>query len=138
MYFPISAVYSVSIVASDSNLGNPDPVRYVGGFRGRDNMGSETCVVGLSTGLLAAAVVALSPTVPALMPLAVEAVLIAFRLGLHVKNTASNIETSSAHDDGSSWSYVITGTTQSEAENALDDFHHDKVTTDHFRRCNID
>ena len=128
----------MSLVASAADLGNPDPVRYVGSFRGRDNAGSQTCVVGLSTGLLAAAVVALSPTIPALMPLAVEAVLIAFRLGLHVKNTASNIETSSDHDDGSSWSYVITGTTQSEAQQALDDFHHDKVTTDHFRRCNFD
>ena len=136
MYFSISAVYSVSLVASDSKLGKPDPVRYVGGFRGRDNAGSQTCVVGLSTGLLAAAVIALSPTIPALMPLAVEAVLIAFRLGLHVKNTASNIETSSAHDDGSSWSYVITGTTQPEAQEALDDFYHDKVTSNHFRRCN--
>ena len=127
----------MSLVASDSTLGKPDPVRYVGSFRGRDNVGSETCVVGLSTGLLAAAAVALSPTIPALMPLAVEAVLIAFRLGLHVKTAASNIETSSAHDDGSSWSYVITGTTKPEAQQALDDFHHDKVTTDHFHQCNF-
>ena len=128
----------MSLVASNSHLGKPDPVRYVGGFRGRDNAGSKTCVVGLSTGLLAAAVVALSPTIPALMPLAVEAVLIAFRLGLHVKNTASNIETSSAHDDGSSWSCVLTGTTQPEAQQALDEFHRDKVTKDHFCRCNFD
>ena len=128
----------MSLVASDSHLGKPDPFRYVGGFRGRENEGSQTCVVGLSTGLLAAAVVALSPTIPALMPLAIEAVLIAFRLGLHVKSTASNIETSSAHDDGSSWSYVITGTTQPEAQKALDDFHHDKVTTDDFCRYNFD
>ena len=101
-------------------------------------MGLETCVVGLSTGLLAAAVVALSPTIPALMPLAVEVVLIAFRLGLHVKNTASNIEMPSAHDDASSWSYVIPGKTQSEAQSALDDFHNDKVTTEYLRRCNFD
>ena len=62
------------------------------------------------------------------MPLAVEAVLIAFRLGLHVKNTASNIEEPSGHDDNSSWSYVIPGKTQSEAQKSLDDFHQDKVT----------
>lgn len=91
-------------------------------------MGLQSCVVGLSTGMLAAAVVALSPTIPALMPLAVEAVLIAFRLGLHVKTTASNIELSPAHDGDCSWSYVIPGKTQLEAQNALDDFHQAKVT----------
>lgn len=98
-------------------------------------MGLEACVVGLSTGLLAAAVVALSPTIPALMPLAVEAVLIAFRLGLHVKNTASNIEMSPVHGDDSSWSYVIPGKTKPEAQNAIDEFHHDKVTVFDFRQC---
>ena len=107
--------------------GKSDPFRYVGGRRGRDTLGLESCVVGLSTGLLAAAVVALSPTIPALMPLAVEAVLIAFRLGLHVKNTANNIEKSPARGDDSSWSYVIPGKPKSEAQNALDDFHHEQV-----------
>ena len=72
------------------------------------------------------------------MPLAVEAVLIAFRLGLHVKNTASNIEMSPAHDDDSSWSYVITGKTESEAQDALDDFHHEKVTMVDLRPWNLD
>ena len=90
-------------------------------------MGLEACVVGLSTGLLAAAVVALSPTIPALMPLAVEAVLIAFRLGLHVKNTASNMEMPPAHDSDSSWSYVISGKTEPEARKALEEFHHAMV-----------
>ncbi|KAF6220093.1 hypothetical protein HO133_003224 [Letharia lupina] len=101
--------------------------RYVGGIRGRDSMGLESCVVGLSTGLLAAAVVALSPTIPALMPLAVEAVLIAFRLGLHVKTAASNIEMSPVHDDDSSWSYIVPGKTKPEAQDALDDFHQNKT-----------
>ena len=106
----------------------PSPPRYVGGIRGRDSVGLESCVVGLSTGLLAAAVVALSPTIPAIMPLAVEAVLIAFRLGVYVKTTASNIEMSPVHDEDSSWSYVIPGKEKSDAQNALDDFHQDKVT----------
>ena len=128
MYLPISAVYSVSSTILESTDETSERFRYVGGIRGRDSLGVESCVVGLSTGLLAAAVVALSPTVPALMPLAVEAVLIAFRIGLHVRNTASNIEMSPAHDDDSSWSYVVPGKIKSEAQNALDDFHRDKVT----------
>ena len=133
MYFPTNAIYSVSSNVCEIDFSKPDPVRYVGGVRGRDSMGLESCVVGLSTGLLAAAVVALAPTIPALMPLALEAVLIAFRLGLHVKNTASNIEMSPVHDDDSSWSYVISGKTESEAQNALDNFHSDKVKMVDFR-----
>lgn len=101
-------------------------------------MGLESCVVGLSTGLLAAAVVALSPTIPALMPLAVEAVLIAFRLGLHVKTTASNIDMSPAHDDDSSWSCVISGKTEPEAQSALELFHQNKVTRIDNRSINMD
>lgn len=103
-------------------------MRFVGGHRGPAGMPSEYCAVGLSTGLLAAAVVALSPSIPALMPLAVEAVLIAFRLGLHVKIAASHLEISPAHEDGSSWTYAIAGMTKTEAETALTGFHQDKVT----------
>lgn len=127
MYLSNRAVYSVSSIIWKYVEKSSNVFSYVGGIRGRDSMGLQSCVVGLSTGLLAAAVVALSPTIPALMPLAVEAVLIAFRLGLQVKTTASNIELSPAHDGDSSWSYVIPGKTQPEAQNALDDFHQDKV-----------
>ena len=95
-------------------------------------------MVGLSTGLLAAAAVASSPTIPALMPLAVEAVLIAFRLGLQVRNTASYIETSPINDDDCSWSYVISGKTKSDAQIALDNFHHDKVTILKSCACTLD
>ena len=129
MLVPTSPIHSVSSIALGHNEETSDLFRYVGGIRGRDSVGLESCVVGVSTGLLAAAVVALSPTIPALMPLAVEAVLIAFRLGLHVKTTASNIEPH-AHDDDSSWSFVIPGKTNSEAQAALDDFHQNKVTKD--------
>lgn len=129
MHLPISAVYTVSPIIFESVEDTSDPSRYAGGIRGRNSMGMESCVVGLSTGQLAAAVVALSPTIPALMPLAVEAVLIAFRLGLHVRTTASNIEMSPLHDDDSSWSYIISGKTNSEAQDILDNFHQDKVIT---------
>lgn len=84
--------------------------------------------MGLSTGLLAAAAVALSPAVPALIPLAVEVVLIAFRLGLHIEKTAKNVE-SSHNTEGASWSYVVPGKTEAEAQAALDLFHSEKVTT---------
>ncbi len=85
--------------------------------------------MGLSTGLLAAAAVALSPAVPALIPLAVEVVLIAFRLGLHIEKTATNLE-SSQKSECASWSYVVPGKTEPEAQAALDLFHHEKVTAE--------
>ena len=138
MYLSTSAVYSVSSIVRISIEKTSNLFSHVGGIRGRDSVGMQSCVVGLSTGLLAAAVVALSPTIPALMPLAVEAVLIAFRLGLQVKTTASNIELPPAHNGDSSWSYVITGKTQPEAQNALDDFHQDKVTRTDDRQTNLD
>jgi len=82
--------------------------------------------VGLSTGLLAAAAVALAPAVPALIPLAVEIVLIAFRLGLHIERTARYVESSHTRE-GASWSYVVPGKTEVEAQAALNSFHHEKV-----------
>ena len=95
-------------------------------------------MVGLSTGQLSAAVVALAPTNPARMALGVEAVLIAFRLGLHVRTTASNTEISTAQDEDSTWSYDIAGQKESEARKALDDFHQDKVTSIDDRSTNLD
>ena len=130
MHLPVSAVHPVSSIIVESTVKKHKHLtlfRYVGGSRGAQSMGLRSCVVGLSTGLLPAAVVALSPSIPALMPLAVEAVLVAFRLGLYVKTTANNIEPSPAHDDDSSWSYVIPGKTKSEVQSALDDFHLNEV-----------
>ena len=106
----------------------PDHCRYVGGLRGPALSESGSCVVGFSSGLLAAAAVALSPAVSALIPLAVEAVRIAFRLGLHIERTARNIENLQTNEE-SIWSYVITGKTEEEARNALSVFHDEKVSS---------
>lgn len=84
----------------------------------------DTYAVGISTGLLAAAAIALSPAVPALIPLGVEIVLIAFRTGLHVGTVANLLD---LQRDGTSWSYTLTGTTDAEAQRVLSNFHEDKV-----------
>lgn len=86
---------------------------------------SKTCAVGLCTGLLAAAAVASSPALPALVPLAVEVVLIAFRTGLYAGVTAKSLEVSQGH--ASSWSSAVTGTNDKDAQAAISDFHHQKV-----------
>lgn len=85
---------------------------------------SETYAVGLSTGLLAAAAIALSPAVPALIPLGVEVVLIAFRTGLHVGTVANHLD---SQHDGSSWSYALSGITEAETSLLLSNFHKDQV-----------
>lgn len=85
---------------------------------------SETHAVGLSTGLLAAAAIALSPAVPALIPLAVEVVLIAFRTGLHVGTVANHLE---SQHDGSSWAYALSRITVAETRLLLSNFHADQV-----------
>jgi len=89
---------------------------------------SRTCTVGFCTGLLAAAAVASSPALPALVPLAVEVVLIAFRTGLYAGVTAKSLEVSQGYT--ASWATAVTGTNDKDAQAAISDFHQQKV-------CNI-
>ena len=85
---------------------------------------SETYAVGLGTGLLAAAAIALSPSVPALIPLGVEIVLIAFRTGLYVRNVANFLD---LQRDANSWSLGYPSMADTEAQQILAEFHKDKV-----------
>lgn len=85
---------------------------------------SETHAVGLSIGLLTAAAIALSPAVPALIPLGVEVVLIAFRTGLHVGTVANHLD---SQHDGSSWSYALSGISEAETRLLLSNFHAGQV-----------
>ena len=101
--------------------------RYSGALRGRIDLASSSCIIGLSAGLLAAAAVALSPATPALIPLAVEVVVIAFRIGLFVRSTAANIEVPHSPRGDASWSYALPGMTRPDAENLLFSFHTEKV-----------
>ena len=79
----------------------------------------------MCTGLLAAAAIACSPALPALIPLGVEVALIAFRVGLYVGTTAKRLD--SARSGTASWSTIVTGTTKSTIQDALVAFHKDKV-----------
>ena len=81
--------------------------------------------VGLCTGLLAAVAVALSPALPALVPLGVEVTLIAFRTGLCVGTAARSLELS--QDRAASWSFIVTGTDDKEAQATITAFHKEKV-----------
>jgi len=71
--------------------------------------------------------VALSPGVSALTPLAVEIVLIAFRVGLHVERTIRNLEIGTTTDAACS-SYIVSEKTPDETQAALDEFHRERVS----------
>ncbi|EXJ93814.1 hypothetical protein A1O1_02207 [Capronia coronata CBS 617.96] len=85
---------------------------------------TDARLVGLCTGLIAAAAIASSDSLTALVPLAVEAVRIAFRAGAHVGRVAQQIEGESKPQ---SWSTIVAADEKS-AQAALDAFHKEKST----------
>ena len=74
-------------------------------------------MLGVCTGALAAAAVSCSRSVLELVPIAVDAVAVAFRTGMHVIDVAQRIEPSDASDE--SWSTIIAGLASAEAVHRL-------------------
>ncbi|KAL7623783.1 fusarubin cluster-polyketide synthase [Parahypoxylon ruwenzoriense] len=70
-------------------------------------------LLGLCTGALAAAAVSCSRSVLELIPLAVDAVTVAFRIGVHVTDVAQRVEPLDAPDR--SWSIIVPGLASAEA-----------------------
>ncbi|EXJ92028.1 hypothetical protein A1O3_00578 [Capronia epimyces CBS 606.96] len=99
---------------------------FIGAFEERRpsyiQLNADARLVGLCTGLIAAAAVASSDSLTALIPLAVEAVRIAFRAGAHVGRVAQQIECDSQPQ---SWSTIVAADEKS-AQAALDTFHKEK------------
>lgn len=77
----------------------------------------NTRVLGLCTGALAAAAISCSRDTLELIPLAVDAVVVAFRTGKRVTDVATGIEPLDASD--SSWSTIIAGATASESISSI-------------------
>ncbi|KIW10320.1 hypothetical protein PV08_11282 [Exophiala spinifera] len=80
----------------------------------------ETCLIGMGLGLVVANAVASADSLSALIPLAVESVLVAFRLGFHLQNAVTQL---GCDPLGQHWSKAFR---QDEAvvENAMERFHH--------------
>ena len=74
-------------------------------------------MLGVCTGALAAAAVSCSRSVLELVPMAVDAVTVAFRTGMHVMDVAQRIEPSDATDQ--SWSIIVPGSASAEAVRKL-------------------
>jgi Starter unit:ACP transacylase in aflatoxin biosynthesis len=81
----------------------------------------EVRVLGACTGLIASSIAASCLSLPSLIPLAVEAVRIAFRIGFKVASIADQIEELSDIQD--TWASTVTGLTVEEAVVALAEFH---------------
>lgn len=87
---------------------------------------SKTRIVGSCTGLLAAAAVSSSQNLVELLPAAVEAVRIAFRIGVFVTEVRDEIEQRT--ENAPSWSAVISGIQESDANSILSKFHDENVS----------
>lgn len=85
----------------------------------------ETCLVGLCTGLFAAAAIASSPSISQLIPIAIQVMLMAFRTGAHVAALADRLNSRS--DLSESWTYVVPAAQESEINTILSDFHKENV-----------
>ncbi|CAK1365906.1 Conidial yellow pigment biosynthesis polyketide synthase [Cercospora beticola] len=86
---------------------------------------SDTRVLGLCTGLLAASAVISAKTIDELVSLGVDFVRIAFRSGAAVDSVRSVL--AQPGQEKTPWSTIVTGTTQDEANKALSAFHEEKA-----------
>lgn len=86
---------------------------------------SETCLIGLCTGLFAATAIASSPSLSGLVPIAVQMVLMAFRTGAYVAALAERLHKSSS--GSSSWTYVLPGINEVAASSIISNFHKTNV-----------
>jgi hypothetical protein len=87
---------------------------------------SKTQILGICTGLLAASAVASCNSLTSLVPLAVQTVVVAFRLGSRVASTGAQIESSVERDQ--EWSTIVVGLGNDAAEAALADFNETQVS----------
>ncbi|PHH89547.1 hypothetical protein CDD83_5806 [Cordyceps sp. RAO-2017] len=84
---------------------------------------SNTCLAGLGIGLLASTAVALSKTTAGLPLAGADAVRLAFRLGVHVKNVSENLETGEASERPDTWAYVVHDADLDTVRKELDALH---------------
>lgn len=88
---------------------------------------SDTALVGLCTGLLAAAAVSASPSVLDLVPNALAAVRVAFRVGVKVFETAHRLSASPGSGNEQSWSRLVAGVREETSIAEIAHFNDKKV-----------
>jgi hypothetical protein len=85
----------------------------------------DTSAIGLCAGMFAAAAIASAPSISALVPIAVQVVLMAFRTGAHVAATADRLYQSD--DMAESWTFVVPSVGESTTENIIDKYNQTQV-----------
>ena len=85
----------------------------------------NTVLAGLCSGLFAAAAIASTPSLSTLVPVAVQAVLLSFRTGLHVATLAERL--CPPGEQPESWTLVVPNIEEHDARIALDKFHDTNV-----------
>nr|ABD47522.2 polyketide synthase [Ophiostoma piceae] len=81
----------------------------------------HTFLVGLCSGMFAASAIASTPSLSALVPVATQAVLMAFRTGLHVSKLADQLGPS--EKASGSWTYIFPNQIEEKVSNVLSDFN---------------
>jgi hypothetical protein len=87
---------------------------------------SSTQILGVCTGLLAAAAVASSRSLTALIPIAIQTIRVAFRLGSRVATIGGQLE--SRIGSSQTWSTIVLGIGREDAEAALAEFNEKQVS----------
>ena len=90
-------------------------------------MSSDTILVGLCTGLLAAAAVSASQSLLGLIPVALKIVRVAFRLGVKVNGAAQRLSTTHGVKGKQSWSTLVVGVQKEAASVEIAQFNERKV-----------
>jgi len=85
----------------------------------------HNCLVGLSTGLLAATAITCAPSLSTLISIAADIVRVAFRLGLYISDMAAQLDV--VGDSSKSWTYTIPDITQESVVSILGTFHQSRV-----------
>lgn len=86
----------------------------------------DSVIVGLCTGLLPSAAVSSSRTAGELVPIAVQTVVLALRLGLCVHSVRKLVDAGSS--SSSSWSALVSGISESEALENIEAFSNQQVS----------
>lgn len=117
----VGALHRVSCDTTCLGLDLTDCPSYYGENTTELPNAANTRILGLCTGLIAGSVVASSKSVGDLLPLAVEAVRVAFRTGTCVGTAADAIDNSRG-----SWSTIVAGISENAAKSAIADFHSER------------
>lgn len=102
------------------------PYSYYGDLGHEYPSSSNSAIIGLCTGLLPSAAVSCSKTVGELVPVAVETVVLALRLGLCVLSVRKLVD--AGNSTSPSWSALVSGINETEVLEKIREFSSQQVS----------